>query len=255
MHPLSKKDLQKGEAILFKPQLHAIILIKPVLFLLSFALMYAISKIAVTGGFGVPSIIAIMGLFLVIGTFCLVGALGVLGISVIVTCFGSLGVLVILAISSIVIAATALVFMLSVLYVSIAASLAWFIVEVLRYSLEEYYVTNKRLILMQVLRDGTVTSIKDMPIGKIESVHCDRGIFGTLLNYGTISVAGIGGILLKYYYIDKPTRTRRKIYEVMEKNTAVTIVKGHKSDTTTATESLSGTPIHYGTFVSLNTDE
>ncbi len=255
MHPLSKKNLQKGEVILHKPQLHAIILLKPVIFLLSFALLYAISRIAVSGSFGIPSIIAITGLFLVIGAFCMVGALGVVGVSVIIACFGSLGVFVLLAASTVLIAATALVFMLSVFYLSIAVSLVWFVVEVLRFSLEEYYVTNKRLITMQILRDGVVSSIKDMPIGKIESVHCDKGLFGSLLNYGTISVAGIGSIKLKYYYIDKPTRTRRKIYEVMEKNMAVTIVKASKQEPTTPLESSPGARIDYGTFVSLNTDE
>lgn len=255
MNPVSKKDLQQREEILCKPQLHAIILIKPVLFLLSFALLYSISRMSLTGDFDIPSIVAITGLFLVIGTFCIIGALGVVGISVVLTCFGSLGILVILAISSIVVAATALVVMLSVFYFSIIVSLAWFIVEVIRFSLEEYYITNKRLIFKQILRDGSVTSIKDIPIGKIESVHCDRGVFGSLLNYGTVSVAGIGGIIVKYYSIDKPNQIRRKICEIMEKNTAITVIKGKKNDKATLSDSLSGKRIPYGTFVSLNTDD
>jgi hypothetical protein len=255
MHPLSKKNLQKGEVILHKPQLHAVILLKPVIFLLCFALLYAISKIAISGNLGIPSIIAITALFLVMGAFCVVGTLGIVGISVIIACFGSLGVFVVLAASGVLIAAMAQVLILCAFYVSIAASLVWFIVEVLRFSLEEYYVTNKRLITMQILRDGVISSIKDLPISKIESVNCEKGIFGSLLDYGAISVAGIGGVKLKYYYVDKPTRTRRKIYEVIEKNAAVTIVKGTKPELTAKSESSSGVKIDYGTFVSLNTDE
>lgn len=251
MRSLSKKNLQNGEVVLYKPQLHAIILLRPVFFLLGVALMYAIGKLTVMSHFGLPAALALLGVFTLAGIFGTMGAFGILGAAIILGTFGTLGTFVILATLSVLTAGHAIFGILSIFFGSIVVAMSWFVVEVMRFCLEEYYITNKRLVLKQILRDGTFFSMKDMPINKVESVHCDRGLLGTLLNFGTVSVAGVGGIQLKYCSIEKPYIARRKVCGVMEKNKAVTIIKELKPRPVVDAKQASDASIEYGTFVSL----
>jgi hypothetical protein len=251
MRSLSKKNLQSGEVILNKPQLHAIILLRPVFFLFGVALMYGVSKMALSSHLGLPAAIVIAGIFIGLGIIGVIGAFGIMGSVIVLGTFGILGTFVIVA--TLVTMTAAFVFMTlwNLFLVSIVIAMSWFVIEVMRFCLEEYYITNKRLVLKQILRDGAFFSMKDIPIHAIESVHYEQDLLGSLLNFGTVSVAGVGGIHLQYCGIEKPHMVRRKVCEVIEKNRAVTIIKEQKPRPVVAAKQTTDAPIEYGTFVSL----
>lgn len=94
--------------------------------------------------------------------------------------------------------------------------------KVLEYLTVEYYLTNKRLIFK---RGVLSTLLIDMPIEKIESLYCLQSIGGNLFNYGTIVVSGIGGTRPRLKTVRKPHAVRRKIYDVLEKNRKVTVIR------------------------------
>jgi len=126
---------------------------------------------------------------------------------------------------------------------TIALAMAVFVWRVFQYLCTEFGVTNKRLILKKgILR----TDLIEIPIDRIESIRCVRGILGMLLNYGTIRVSGIGGTAQIFKMIARPYSVRRKIVNIIEKNKTITVVHGDLP----SPEPVEVEPIYrYGTFV------
>jgi uncharacterized membrane protein YdbT with pleckstrin-like domain len=126
---------------------------------------------------------------------------------------------------------------------TIALAMAVFVWRVFQYLCTEFGVTNKRLILKQgVLR----TVVTEIPIDRIESIRCVKGILGMLFNFGTIRVSGVGGTAQIFKMIARPYSVRRKIVNIIEKNKTITVVHGELP----RPEPVEGEPIYrYGTFV------
>ena len=72
----------------------------------------------------------------------------------------------------------------------------------------EVAVTNQRVIVKVgfISRDSI-----DLPIGRVESVSVYQTIMGRLLNYGGISVSGVGGTIEPVLMIDNPMGFRRAV--------------------------------------------
>jgi uncharacterized membrane protein YdbT with pleckstrin-like domain len=118
-----------------------------------------------------------------------------------------------------------------------------FVWRVFRYLCTEFGVTNKRLILKKgVLR----TIVSEIPIDRIESICCIKGLLGILFNYGTIRVYGIGGTAQVFRMVDRPYALRRKIVDIIEKNKTITVVHGELP----RVEPVEEEPAYrYGTFI------
>ncbi|MFP3089436.1 PH domain-containing protein [Treponema sp. TIM-1] len=98
----------------------------------------------------------------------------------------------------------------------------YFLFEVLKYIRTRYYLTNKRLILKKGVWS---TLLSDIPIEKIEGLFCSQGLWGKLFNYGTILVSGVGGMRWHLKMVRRPYTVRRKIYNIIEKNKKITIIR------------------------------
>ncbi|MDR2588803.1 MAG: PH domain-containing protein [Spirochaetales bacterium] len=166
---LKKKDLQRGEAILFSPQQHWIILTWPIAVIL-----------------------------------------GILFLSLAEVCFNL---------------SDYLPFEIEVKYTLLAGlflTVLYFLAQCIRFLRTAYCITNKRLITK---KGAFFIRVTDMPIERIESLHCAQGFWGRLLNYGTVAFAGIGGSIPKFGTVCKPALVRRIIGEIIEKNRLITIVQ------------------------------
>ena len=111
----------------------------------------------------------------------------------------------------------------------------------------EYGVTNKRLILKKgIIR----TSVREIPVDRIESIQCYQSILGKICNYGKLSITGIGGTMPVFLMIHKPFSIRRKIADVIEKSKRITVVHGDLPRPYTETVPEIEEPSYlYGTFV------
>jgi hypothetical protein len=90
----------------------------------------------------------------------------------------------------------------------------------------------------------------DLPIDKIESVVCVQSLLGSLFSYGTVRVSGIGGMKPRYSTIRKPHKVRRIIYDIIEKNKKITIVREDLPKPVLVKEGQKRKPeIQYGLFV------
>lgn len=118
--------------------------------------------------------------------------------------------------------------------------------KVLEYLTVEYYLTNKRLIFKQGVLS---TLLIDIPIEKIESLYCLQGIGGNLFNYGTIVVSGTGGTRPRLKTVRKPYAVRRKIYDVIEKNRKVTIIREENPKPGIEKRETAVKAVDYGVFV------
>jgi uncharacterized membrane protein YdbT with pleckstrin-like domain len=189
-----KKNLQKGEAVIYYPEIHGMYIIKPVL-----------------------AAAVALALFLTKG----IAAGYITGLGGTVTVIYTVTVIVLLA--------------LSVLF------LLW---KVFAFFLVQYTITNKRLILK---KGFLTTTLVDMPIDKVESVLCVQSLFGSLFGYGTIVVSGIGGMTPCYGTIRKPHKVRRIIYDVIDKNKNITIIR--EDSPKPVSVQVRKPKIQYGTFV------
>ena len=78
----------------------------------------------------------------------------------------------------------------------------------------EFAVTNKRVILKRgLLRRKT----EEIFLQKIESVGVDQDLMGRMLNYGTISVRGVGGTLEPFSHVSHALEFRRQVQEQIAK--------------------------------------
>lgn len=173
MDIIGEKNLQKGEAVLYYPESHWIVLVKPVFFL-AVAVVLLITK-EITAPY--------------VTSF---------GLDILNTVYNPLLIAILIA---------ALLFLI------------WKIVS---FYLVQYSITNKRLIL----KKGVLTStLVDMPIEKVESITCVQSLLGSIFNYGTILVSGIGGKLPRYSAIRKPHKVRRVINDILDKNRKITVTR------------------------------
>jgi uncharacterized membrane protein YdbT with pleckstrin-like domain len=77
----------------------------------------------------------------------------------------------------------------------------------------EFAVTNKRLIY----RKGIISiSTDELFLAKIESIFVKQGLIGRWLDYGTVTVRGIGGSWEPFADIAQPLLLRRRIQEQTE---------------------------------------
>jgi uncharacterized membrane protein YdbT with pleckstrin-like domain len=124
-----------------------------------------------------------------------------------------------------------------------------FLFEILEYIRTRYYLTNKRLILKKGVWS---TILSDIPIEKIEGLLCFQDLWGQLFNYGTILIAGVGGMRWRLKTVKRPYTVRRKIYNIIEKNKKVTIIREENSKPDFITEKTQEKQIKlidYGIFV------
>jgi hypothetical protein len=173
---LEEKNLQKGEVVIYKPRLHWIVLVRPIVYLFISVILLIIIKLMA------PS--SLSGIY---------GFLGVVNnyFKIIMT-------------------------------INVILALLYLGRRIIEYCVAEYYVTNKRLILKKGL---FASRLIDIPIEKVESLICVKGLFGYLFNYGTVFVSGLGGTLSRYSNVKKPYKVRRVIYDVMDKSKSITIIR------------------------------
>ena len=123
-----------------------------------------------------------------------------------------------------------------------------FVWRIFLYLSTEYGVTNQRLMMKR----GIIRLLAiEIPIDRIESIHCRQGLFGRLFHYGTVCVSGIGGKTLVFYMVHRPYAFRRKIAEIIQKNKSITVVHGDLPKPAARPEPVQEKePIYrYGTFI------
>lgn len=84
---------------------------------------------------------------------------------------------------------------------------------VIRVLTTELALTNKRVIAkVGFIRRDTV----ELRLEKVEGLMVSQGIFGRILNYGSVSVSGTGGIKTPIPFISNPTKFRMIVNEFLE---------------------------------------
>ena len=87
------------------------------------------------------------------------------------------------------------------------------ILAFISYKTAEFAVTNKRvLIKVGLIRRSSLETL----LQKVEGIHVEQGIFGRLLDYGTIVVKGTGGTSNPFKTIEAPFEFRKKVQEQVE---------------------------------------
>jgi len=94
--------------------------------------------------------------------------------------------------------------------------------QIAEYVSEEYYITNRRLIIKKGFFTDTIT---DIPIEKLEGLSFSQGFWGNLFKYGTIRILGLGGSRPCIITVKKPYAVRQQINTVIDKNKAITVVQ------------------------------
>jgi len=135
----------------------------------------------------------------------------------------------------------------NVFLTAVILSMLVFVWRVFQYVCTEYGFTNKRLLIKQgVIR----TIVSEIPIDRIESIRCFKGLLGMLFNYGTIYVAGTGGTVQAFRMISRPYALRRKIVNIIEKNKTITVVHGELPRVKKVEKQVEEEPAYrYGTFI------
>jgi membrane protein YdbS with pleckstrin-like domain len=125
-----------------------------------------------------------------------------------------------------------------------------FVCRIFMYLNTEYGVTNKRLILKKGVIRIAVTEIST---DRIESIYCVQGLLGRIFHYGTLTIAGIGGMTPVFFMVARPYALRRKIADIIEKNKVITVMHGDPSKVKVPPQPepvVEPEPIYrYGTFV------
>ena len=74
----------------------------------------------------------------------------------------------------------------------------------------EFAVTNKRVLIKTgLIRRHSLETL----LNKIESIGVEQGIFGRMMDYGTIVVSGTGGSKEPFHRIADPMQFRRQVQE------------------------------------------
>jgi uncharacterized membrane protein YdbT with pleckstrin-like domain len=92
--------------------------------------------------------------------------------------------------------------------------LAWIVFAILRRFTTELAVTNKRVIAKTgIISRHTV----ELNLKKVESVQVRQGIFGRMMNYGSVVVAGAGNPQAPIPFISSPLEFRNAVTAAQEK--------------------------------------
>lgn len=84
----------------------------------------------------------------------------------------------------------------------------------IRYTSSEFAVTNKRVIIKQGwIRRRSLETL----LSKVEGIGVDQGVFGRMLDFGTISVTGTGGTKESFHSIAVPLEFRRQVQDVVSR--------------------------------------
>lgn len=86
-------------------------------------------------------------------------------------------------------------------------------VAIIRVLTTELALTNRRVIAKKgFIRRDTI----ELRLEKVEGLMVNQSIFGRLLNYGTVTVSGTGGIKTPIPFINNPTQFRMVVNEFLE---------------------------------------
>lgn len=97
--------------------------------------------------------------------------------------------------------------------VLIAIALISFIVSLVRRNSVEMAVTNKRVTVKVGLMSR---STEEMMLTRIESIMVDQSLFGRMMNYGTITLRGVGGTPDPFPNIAHPLEFRRQVQHQLD---------------------------------------
>jgi len=76
------------------------------------------------------------------------------------------------------------------------------------YATSEFGVTNKRVIIkVGFLRRKTL----ELLLRHVEAISVDQSVMGRLLNYGSVTLTGTGGVREVFHNISTPLEFRRQI--------------------------------------------
>ena len=96
-------------------------------------------------------------------------------------------------------------------FVSFRALFTLFIVPLMDKLTSEFVITNKRIVIKQGLFSRRTLELN---LSKIESVNVDQGIWGRMLDYGTITVIGTGGTRESFADIAAPLEFRKQFQQL-----------------------------------------
>jgi len=98
-----------------------------------------------------------------------------------------------------------------IIFISFKSIFTLFIPTLVDFLTTKFIVTNKRIIMkMGLIRRRTI----EMNIYQVESVSVYQGVLGRILEYGTISVSGIGGSRLTFIKIANPLAFRKAFQRI-----------------------------------------
>ena len=79
----------------------------------------------------------------------------------------------------------------------------------IKYKTSEFAVTTKRVIIkIGVFRRRTL----ELLLRQIEAISVDQTLLGRMLNYGTVTLTGTGGVHEVFHDIGSPLEFRRQIH-------------------------------------------
>ena len=111
-----------------------------------------------------------------------------------------------------------LIFTVGLLLLAVQAILGVFVIlfglfiglrAFIEYKTSEFGVTNKRVIIkVGLLRRRTL----ELLLRQVEAISVDQSIFGRMLNFGSVTLTGTGGVREVFHNISSPLEFRRQIH-------------------------------------------
>jgi uncharacterized membrane protein YdbT with pleckstrin-like domain len=89
----------------------------------------------------------------------------------------------------------------------------WFVKDLIKFFTTKLIITNKRVNGKTGLIN---TNELDSPLNKINGIQVKQGLFGKILNYGTVSIT-TASTVFNFDYIDKPNEFKRILNNQIEK--------------------------------------
>ena len=85
-----------------------------------------------------------------------------------------------------------------------------FFTSLANYMTSEYAITTKRIIM----KTGWIRrNAFEIFLQRIESIQVNQSVFGRIMNYGIITIGGVGSSKDMFYFIPDPLRFRQKVQE------------------------------------------
>ncbi len=102
---------------------------------------------------------------------------------------------------------------LAMLVIPLMVGLAVILSAVIRRQTTELVLTDRRIITKRglVSRDTV-----EMNLNKVESLHVNQSLMGRILNYGDVTVVGVGASLEPLRGITRPLELRKKLGGIVE---------------------------------------